>query len=289
MDKLSLQQAIYYGSYLVFPAIGYFGFRLWRGGRNRWVSIALLGAALLFTWARFVEPQIILVHEHRAKVGFPARIALISDLHLGLYKGAGFLERLVERLNGLEVEVVLIAGDLTHMHDRPLAELFAPLRALRHKAYAVRGNHDSEMPGPPIERELREALAQAGVRLLENETVRVGSFVVAGLGDMWAARDDVQILRGFKRDDNVVVLMHNPDTSARLPPGLADVALAGHTHGGQIRIPWLYRKVIPTEGPFDRGWHDLPSTRVFVTSGVGESGPPFRLLVPPVIDVIVLE
>ena len=284
-----MQVQLYYGTYLLFPIVAWLGFRLWRGGRYRWLWVVPLALALILTWARFVEPQVILVHEHRAQAGFPARIALISDLHLGLYKGRGFLQRLVDKLNGLDVEVVLIAGDLTHMHDRPLVELFAPLGGLRHKAYAVRGNHDSEMPGPPIERELREALARAGVRLLENETVRVGSFVVAGLGDMWAARDDVQILRAFKPEDNVVVLMHNPDTSTRLPPGLADVALAGHTHGGQIRIPWLYRKVIPTDGPFDRGWHDVPATRVFVTSGVGESGPPFRFLVPPVIDVLVLE
>lgn len=250
---------------------------------------AVLAGALLFTWARFVEPQIITVQEHRARAGFPARIALLSDLHLGLYKGSRFLQRLVDRLNALDVDVVLIAGDLTYQFDRPLVELLAPLRTLRHKAYAVRGNHDSEMPGPPIEQELREALAAHGVRLLENETVRVGAFVLAGLGDLLAARDDVQVVRAFRQEDNVVVLMHNPDTATRLPPGLADIALAGHTHGGQVRIPWLYRLAIPTIGAFDRGWHDLSNTRVFVTSGVGESGWPLRFLVPPVIDVIVLE
>lgn len=284
-----LKQAIYYGSYLVFPFIAYLALRIWRNARHRWIAAALLSGALLFLWARFVEPQIITVREHRANVGFSAKIALIADLHMGVYKGVSFLERLVERLNQLDVEFVLIAGDLTENPDRPLKELFAPLRNLRHKAYAVRGNHDSGWPGPPIEKELREALAAYGVTLIENQAVRLGTFVLVGLGDRWSGNDRVETLKAFRESDNVIVMTHNPDTATRLPPAIADVTLAAHTHGGQIRIPWLYRKIIPTHGSFDRGWYDLPNTRVFVTSGVGENAVPLRFLVPPVIDVIRLE
>jgi len=289
LELIHLKQAIYYGSYLAFPFVAYVAYRLKRDSRRRWIGVLLLCSALVFIWARFVEPQIITVEEHRASPGFPARIALISDVHMGLYKGEGFLRRLVERLNALDVEVVLIAGDLIYEPDRPLAELFAPFRNLRHKAYAVRGNHDSEMPGPPVERELREALAAAGVRLIENEALSIGAYTLVGLGDLWAGNDKVEMLKALGASDNVVVLIHNPDLAAKFPPGIADVTLAGHTHGGQIRIPWLYRAAIPTNLPFDRGWHDLPGTRVFVTSGVGEIGLPMRFLVPPVIDVIVLN
>jgi len=253
------------------------------------MSMTLLAAALLFVWARFVEPQIILVHEHRAAVGFPARIALVADLHMGVYKGTWFLERLVGRLNELDVDVVMIAGDFTEDPDRPLRELLAPLGKLRHRTYAVRGNHDSEAPGPPIERELREALTGLHVTLLENDSTRVGRFVLVALGDRSAHKDRTEIVSAFKAADNVVVLAHNPDTALDLPAGVADVTLAGHTHGGQVRIPWLYRQVIPTAGSFDRGWYDLPTTRLFITSGVGENALPVRFLVPPVIDVIVLE
>jgi predicted MPP superfamily phosphohydrolase len=289
VEKILLNQAICYSGYLVFPLIASLVIHLRSDARNRWIAVVLLGGALLFTWARFVEPQMITVRENRANAGFKARIALIADLHMGLCKGAWFLERLVDKLNALDVDVVLIAGDLTHEPESPLKALFGQLGNLRHKAYAVRGNHDSEMPGPPIERELREALSAYGVKLIENETVKLGSFVLVGLGDRWAGNDRVETLKGLTESDNVVVLTHNPDTATRLPPKIADITLTGHTHGGQIRIPWLYRKVIPTIGPFDRGWYDLPNTRVFVTSGVGESGPPLRFLVPPVIDVIVLE
>jgi predicted MPP superfamily phosphohydrolase len=289
LEVSHLKQAIYYGSYLVFPFVAYVGYRLKGDSRRRWIGVLLLCSALVFIWGRFIEPQIITVEEHRASPGFPARIALISDVHAGLYKGERFLRRLVEKLNALNVDVVLIAGDLIYEPDRPLVELFAPFRGLRHKAYAIRGNHDSEMPGPPVERELRQALAAAGVRLVENEAVRIGGYTLVGLGDLWAGNDKVEMLKAFSASDNVVVLVHNPDAVARFPPGIVDITLAGHTHGGQVRIPRLYRAVIPTRMPFDRGWHDLPGTRVFVTSGVGEIGLPLRFLVPPVIDVIVLN
>jgi predicted MPP superfamily phosphohydrolase len=289
LDKLLLKQAIYYGSYLVFPFIACVAYRLLRAAGNRWIGIVLLVGALLFVWARFVEPQIITVREHHAKVGFAARIALIADLHMGVYKRAPFLERLVDELNALDVDFVLIAGDFIEEPDRPLAELFAPFGKLRHKAYAVRGNHDSERPGPPVEKELRAVLAAVGVTLIENQAVKLGTFVLVGLGDRWANNDRVDMLKTYRESDNVIVMTHNPDTASLLPPGIADITLAAHTHGGQIRIPWLYRMAIPTDGPFDRGWHHLPNTRVFVTSGLGENAVPLRFLVPPVIDVVVLD
>ncbi|HKA42584.1 MAG TPA: metallophosphoesterase [Burkholderiales bacterium] len=289
MDKLALKQAIYYGSYLVFPFAAYFVIRLSRGARHRWIAIVALCCALLFGWARFVEPQIITVRQHHARIGFPAKLALIADLHMGVYKRAPFLERLVDKLNALDVDFVLIAGDFIEEPEGPLPELFAPFRKLRHKAYAVRGNHDSGAPGPPVEKELRAALTDVGVTLIENDAVRLGNFVLVGLGDRWANNDRVDTLKAFRASDNVIVLTHNPDTALLLPPGIADLTLAGHTHGGQIRIPWLYRAALPTDGPFDRGWYELPTTRLFVTTGVGENALPMRFLVPPVIDVLVLD
>ena len=97
------------------------------------------------------------------------------------------------------------------------------------------------------------------------------------------------MLDRFRGTGNVVVLAHNPDATSLFPPGIVTVTFTGHTHGGQIRIPWIYRFAIPTHGSFDRHWHDVPNTRLFVTSGVGENAVPLRFLVPPVIDVIVLQ
>ena len=93
-----------------------------------------------------------------------------------------------------------------------------------------------------------------------------------------------------------MVLTHNPDSVYDAPRGAVKLLLAGHTHGGQIRLPLVYRYVLPVKGPFDRGlypavdWDADPEGRpaVFVTSGVGEIGLPMRLLNPPAIDWLTL-
>ena len=104
-----------------------------------------------------------------------------------------------------------------------------------------------------------------------------------------------RILRQFRHDRRtvglivivpIVVMAHNPDSTMVLPRGAAALAVAAHTHGGQVRVPWLYRRAIPCQHPFDRGLHDFAPMPVFVTTGLGEGGLPIRLLNPPVIDVL---
>lgn len=89
-----------------------------------------------------------------------------------------------------------------------------------------------------------------------------------------------------------LVLTHNPDSAINLGPEVA-LVLAGHTHGGQIRIPRLYRHVIPSRYGFDRGEQFLTTprgrVRVYTTVGTGEIGLPMRLFNPPTIDVLDLR
>lgn len=296
MDKVLVKQCLYHGSWLVMPFIAWLLWRMRRPGR-RLLGAVVLAACLVFAWARFVEPQLILVRDTTlAGIGADTDVALISDLHLGVYKGRGFLQRLVDRLNGLPVDAVVIAGDLTyepHGQSQSLATLFAPLARSRHPVYAVLGNHDQQAPGPDIDRDLRAALQSHGVRIIEGRIVEHGPLRWAGLGDRWAGKDDARFLRQAATPRPTLVVAHNPDSAWELSPGDARVLLAGHTHGGQIRIPWLYRKVIPSEHGFDRGeqFADTPRgrIRVFTTAGVGEIGLPMRLFNPPTIDVLHLR
>lgn len=290
-----LKLAILWGSWGVPLGLALLLWRLparwprWSRGRRAEV-IALLLAGALFVQARFVEPQMIVVRETALPLGIPARVALVADLHLGLYKGPDFLDRVVDRLNALDVDAVLIAGDHTYEPHRPLAELLAPWRRLRHPAYSVPGNHDAQAPGPPIERELRAELQRLGVRPVEGEVVDAGAFLVVGLGDRYAGRDQpAASQRPQPGDKPRLALMHHPDSAMQLPPGWARLALAGHTHAGQIRIPWLYRRAIPSAHGFDRGLHGFAPLPVFVTAGLGEMGLPMRWLNPPAIDVLDLH
>lgn len=294
MDKLLIKQVLFYGSWLVWPFIAWLTWRLReRGGRG--LVALMLAVCLLFAWARFVEPQRIHVQETvLAGTGAGARLVLISDIHLGVYKDSDYLLRLVERINTLQADAVVIAGDFTYEPGgRSLQGMFAPLAKLRLPVYAVLGNHDQQSPGPDIDAELRAALAAHRVRVIEGQTVMLRGFRLAGLGDRWALKDDAGFLSAPPAPSPTVVLAHNPDSAFDLGLGQAALVLAGHTHGGQIRIPWLYKHVIPSQHGFDRGEQFLTTprgrVRVYTTVGTGEIGLPMRLFNPPTIDVLDLR
>lgn len=253
----------------------------------RILASLLLILSFSFIWARFVERNLIVVEEEVVEVGFEGRVALIGDLHLGPYKSESFLARVVERINGLDVDMVLIAGDLTYEPDaEDLSGLFAPLKNLKFPVYAVLGNHDVGFPGPPIRDELVEVLEMNGVVVLENEVVDLGGFTLLGLGSHFAGEDEVGLLNNFSFEDNVVVLAHNPDSTTYFPNQNADLTLVGHTHAGQVRLPWVYKSVIPTQGDFDDGFTREINTKLFITSGLGETGLPMRLFNFPVVSVL---
>lgn len=294
MDKLLIKQLLFHASWLAWPFLLWVLWRL-REPRGRIFGVLLLAFALVFIWARFIEPQWIRVHHTTlAGTGVQARIALISDIHLGVYKDTAYLQRLVRRLNQLDVDAVAIAGDLTYEpQGRSLEAMFAPLAQVRVPVVAVLGNHDQQRPGPDIDLALRAALKAHGVQVIEGQIIDAAGYRWAGLGDRWAGKDDAAFLRATPSALPTLALAHNPDSAMELSPGDARLLLAGHTHGGQIRIPWLYRKVIPSEHGFDRGeqWAVTPHgrVRVFTTAGVGEIGLPLRLFNPPVIDVLQLQ
>lgn len=282
---LIIKECIYFGSFLAFPFL--LAILHYRKRIPTILFTILIILSLSFIWARFIEPQIIIVREQTINVGFKGRIVLIADMHLGIYKKAGFLERAVEVINKQNPDYVMIAGDFTfEPKEEKLAKLFDALSKVNAPVYAVLGNHDVEHPGPPIRDELKKALESKGVHFLNNNEVVLKDFTLLALGDNWSHEDDVKLLRKFKEKDNVVVLTHNPDTTLAYTDNTADVTLTGHTHCGQIRIPWLYKIVIPTRGQFDKGSTQEKYTKLYITCGLGEVGLPMRLFNPPSVDVL---
>ncbi len=288
------KQMIFWGLWLLWPLLGTLVVLGWRG-RRRWggwdwgawaIAAAMVAVPLHM---RFVERQWIVERHTTIDLGFAARIAVISDIHLGLFKDEHFADRVVERLNAMDVDVVLFAGDWTYEPARPIAELVAPFAKLRHPMLSVPGNHDEQVPGPPLVKPLRDALVGVGIVPVEYTHHRLPTFTVVGLGDRWAKKDGIGPLNAAPRDKPIVVLTHQPDTATSFIGGLAALVVTGHTHGGQVRIPFVGAVVNASTNPFDRGLHTWTPIPTFVTSGLGEVGLPIRLLNPPVIDVLTIR
>lgn len=275
---------------LLLPVFGFIALVfLAKQGKSKLIQLIVLLFVLLTSWTRLIEPNWIITQEHQVSNLYDKKIVLIADPHLGIYKNENFLQRVVNKINQIpDIDAVLIAGDLTFEPTfyQNLNDLLQPLSDIEVPVIAVLGNHDVEQPGPNIRNELVTALLAHNVIFLNNQTTQIDDLTIFGLGDKWGNEDDVSLIQEIQDESKTIIITHNPDTVYDYPVSTNSLTVAGHTHAGQIRIPYLYKKVIPTENPFDKGIHSTPKGPVFVTSGLGEVDLPMRFLNPPVIDIL---
>ncbi len=219
------------------------------------------------------------------------RMLHLSDLHLDL--DPRFPETLIGVLRGCRCDLCVMTGDYRNFtvgDDRPaLRELARVLQSLPVPCYGVLGNHDAVESVPAM-----EAL---GLRMLLNEHVvlrRGGqALCLAGVDDPNIYRTDRldRALRGVPGDMPVVLLSHSPAIHAEAARAGVDLVLAGHLHGGQIRVPLLGALIRNDRSPrrFWRGaWRDGP-TQGYTSRGTGACGVPLRLFCPPEAVVHVLR
>ena len=230
----------------------------------------------------------------------PLTICFFADLHVGRFRRADWVRRVVALANAQKPDAVLIGGDFVgHLDQHLLADLLEPLCQLQAPlgVYAVLGNHDYGLPGPDHTPELMSLLRRLNVRLLRNECVTLaGRLQLIGLDELWANLDDADAAFGAcepagdsqELPARRIVLGHNPDLMSKINQ-CADLFLFGHTHGGQIYIPFLTRYIVPVAGDLYRGLHELPQGKVYVTTGCGETTTPTRLGATPEVVVITVK
>jgi predicted MPP superfamily phosphohydrolase len=227
-------------------------------------------------------------------------ITVIADLHAGgPNMGLARIAQVVDASNALHSDLVVVLGDFFATHPfvtehvpheawaGELARLRAPLGV-----YCILGNHDWWYGVDAV----REALAAVRLPLMENDAVLLGPkdrrFWLAGLGDQVAFRlgpndfrgvDDLAgTLKQVATDDPVVLLVHEPDIFTQVPDRVA-LTIAGHTHGGQIRVPLMPPFWVPSAygARFAYGHVVERGRHLIVSGGLGCSKVPLRLGVPP--------
>jgi len=270
--------------------------------RSRWGRLVLLAGIVVVSvgvYASLIEPDWIEVvrsveYMPMLRPGAPdLTLVHLSDIHIG---SIGRRERrAIEMVNAAQPDLIVISGDLVRSGVRPpdLQSFLAALHA-RSGKFLVWGNHDywDELPGTwgP------EVVRRAGFTLLSNSSQRVpyagGRIVIAGLDDSITGHDSLKLaMARVTRRDACILLAHSPDIVRNLGNWDIDLVLAGHTHGGQVRLPVLGALWMPngTTEHMD-GWFDVdPGVRLHVSRGLGWSWLPVRFFCRPAIDVITLR
>ncbi len=254
-------------------------------------------------YAYFIEPHRLVAEEADLNVprwspelnGF--KVVAISDIHGG---SNGVSEKrlieLVEKANEQSPDLIVLLGDFISESKRGSDRLRMPVETIakrisgfraKYGVYAVIGNHDWWHN----EKKITEALEENGIQVLENvvEEISVNGEVVRlwGIEDYWKSRSvpTEESYDKIKTKENILAITHNPDSLLKAPEGIS-LMLAGHSHGGQIKFPIYGGYPFVNDGRFMEGLAVVDGKHVFVTTGIGCSGPQIRFRVPPEIAVL---
>ncbi len=273
----------------------------------RFLRYGFLLAGLCLAYGFFVEPKFLAVRhvtiESKNWNGPPLIIGLIADIHIGgQHVSAARVNKITAKMNAESPDIILLAGDYVNGHtpraQRPqkfiaeieqgmanLASFKAPLGV-----YAAIGNHDAWYDGKRVD----DMLTKAGIQVMDNDQVTIQhsghNFCLVGLADTYTGRIDKTVSQGCSAGDSLLAFMHSPDSFSLMRSDTA-IALAGHTHGGQINIPLIGRKITSTSiGPkYAYGVVDYHGIPGFVTAGIGTSIMSARFRAPPEIVIITLR
>ena len=267
------------------------------------VAVAVLG--VLGTWAFWLEPASLELNEYRLEIpNWPQslaglRIAALADIHVGSpFNGLDKLDRIVALTNQSRPDLIVLLGDYV-VHGvvggefvppnesvPVLANLQAPLGV-----WSVLGNHDWWLDGEWVQ----DTLKHHGISVLENSSVPIQSgseeFWLTGISDLWEGHADIpQALKDVPDNAPTVAITHNPDIFPRVPSRV-NLLIAGHTHGGQVRIPFFGPVIVPSSygRRFAAGHIVDGDHHMFVSTGLGTSILSVRFLVPPEISLLVIE
>ncbi|MBE9042947.1 metallophosphoesterase [Pleurocapsales cyanobacterium LEGE 10410] len=287
----------------------------------KYLSFGFLGIlGLLVIWS-FIEPRMLNTENETATIpNLPPswegkRVAQLSDFQIGLWgDNRGTARRGVAELIEAQPDIALISGDFIYHPGENIkpeietaVDIVRPLVEAGIPTYAVLGNHDYGMssktaqPKVEIAERLATALEDAGIEVLQNEAVQLpGSnepLYLVGVDSLWANRDNVnEALSAVPNNLPRITMMHNPDTFEQFPSSTAPLAMAGHTHGGQVRLPgtpqWSWLAFTQKDEVVADGWakgYGESGNQLYVNVGIGMSIVPIRLFCPPELTLFTLQ
>lgn len=251
--------------------------------------------ALLITYARFIEPNIIRVKEYKIETpkitenNNGLKIVHFSDLHYESTITHNNIEKVINKINFLNPDVVVFTGDLIEekisLTDSEVKYLISELTKIKTKLgkYAVLGNHDIDNSYA------KDVLEKSGFKILANEEELIynkDNTPIALYGVKDTLYEDASI-KDFNLDNNYlkILLVHEPDYIKQTNNSF-DIVLAGHSHNGQVKIPFLKPLWLPIGSrSYWDNYYKVGETDLYISNGLGSSGINLRFASTPSINL----
>ena len=269
--------------------------------RRKFLKLAIYGgtAALVGCYPVLIERNIVQINRYKVPLpnlpssfhGFT--IAHLTDIHLGFLVSKSFVEGIVHKTLKLNIDAIFCTGDYVHKRNtikeiETVWPILSKLKA-RYGVYSVLGNHDHwadtgrslywlERTGQNIRHKCKP-IYKGRERIL-----------IGGCGDYW--QDKLEIDKAFfcsEEKDCRILLSHNPDSVDTQFTTSLSLVISGHTHGGQVVIPFLGAPILPVKNKnYSSGLIDTPKTKLFISRGIGWAIYPVRFNCYPEIAVLEL-
>ncbi len=257
------------------------------------VVIAIICFALL-VWSFRIEPNLLEIRHYKLQSPKIAglRIVYATDFHIEKHD-VKRLDKIIDSIQQQKPDLILLGGDFIKGHNNlrtmsperiaaKLRKLHAPLGV-----FSVLGNHDWYIGG----RKMKHALQAAGIVVLENDNEVIpfneGKFTLAGVADkITCVADSHQALKNTPEPR--ILLTHTPDVFPDITDSV-ELVLAGHTHGGQVKLPFIGALIVPLEHGrrYAEGFIEENGKKMIVSKGLGTSRISIRFNCKP--EIVVIE
>lgn len=263
------------------------------------ILITMILAISLLVYSIKVEPNMLIAKVHniyldKNKESENIKIVQFTDTQLGEFYSLSQLEKAVDKINEQNPDIVLFTGDLIDKASKykdmdKIASIISNINSKLGK-YAVWGNHDYGGGGHKY---YEYIMTKAGFRILVNETVSIPidkykNITISGLDEVMFGNPDAKsIEKNINSNDINVLMLHEPDLINEFERSNIDLAVAGHSHGGQVALPFIGAIITPPFGEkYTKGFYEINDrTKLYVNSGLGNTKLPFRLMNIPEISV----
>ena len=263
------------------------------------LSFIFLGISCLF-YAYFVEPywiqevEIIIEDKDIPKSFDNKRIVFISDIHHWDHHSIERVEKLVNRINKLNHDIIILWWDYIYWDEKYIKPVFNALSKLKAPLWIfwVSGNHDHwEWYDDMINN-----MSSAWITLVDNHSESIDinweKIVIWWVPDLWEWEIDILSIEKNVEEDNFVILVsHNPDYVEKLESNKIDLMLSWHTHWGQVTLFWLYAPLVPSKywNKYRTGIIEVDNTKLIVTNWIWTMSPAVRFFARPQINIITLK